>query len=311
MRPDSRKHLVLGAAIGYTAEQIEPFLTSLRQTSYDGDVALLVDPRLAGRFAAMPLFRDVILLRAAQWIPFRRGWVRGDGVFTTRRWWPIHTLLWIWMRALNFLPVPAALRLRLQAMPACLLFPPSVSRYFHYHAFVRSSGHERVLISDVRDVLFQDDPFASLPRAGLAVGLETPRLALGAEPWNAKWLREAYGEDTLRRLADRPIACSGVTYGDRASMQAYLKAMLLEFTHLGSDACATSAIDQGVHNYLLWAGKLPQAHHLITLRSTLATLALVEEGELRFDAHGRLVNLDGSAISLVHQYDRWPAVFRR
>jgi hypothetical protein len=304
------RELVLGAAIGYGEPQIAPFLGSLRRTSYSGDVGLIVEPARARQFAARPLFRGVTFMSARRWFPARHGLLNPDGSARTP-WRLMRAPVWLAMRALRSVPLPARARHALQSPLARFLLSPNESRYFLYRRFVEAHRHERILISDVRDVVFQDDPFRHLPLAGLAVGLEAPRLTIGGEYWNARWLRRAYGEAALQRFADKPVSCSGVTYGDREAMLGYLRAMTGELAALQRGATSTSAIDQGVHNYLLWAGRLGSPATLAPLGSTLATVGMLEEDRLRLDAAGRLLNEDGSVPSIVHQYDRWPRLVER
>ena len=66
--------------------------------------------------------------------------------------------------------------------------------------------------------------------------------------------------------------------------------------------------DQGVHNYVLHSGLLPQAKVLENFER-VATLHHVRGEQLHVDADGHVVNPDGSISEIVHQYDRHAHLF--
>jgi hypothetical protein len=63
--------------------------------------------------------------------------------------------------------------------------------------------------------------------------------------------------------------------------------------------------DQGVHNYLLHCGLLPEARALDNFER-VATLYYVPSEELHIDMAGHVVNPGGSVSEIVHQYDIHP-----
>lgn len=50
------------------------------------------------------------------------------------------------------------------------------------------------MLTDVRDVFFQSNPFKNLGK-GLFVGMENPDFTIGTEQYNQKWIIDAYGEN--------------------------------------------------------------------------------------------------------------------
>ena len=308
MTDHNEKTLVMGAAIGYKSEQIAPFLISLQKTGYRGDVVLLVDPSLARREQASPLFRGVRLIPVRQWIPVRLGLFKGRGrrLLFHAVWRPLQATLWCAIRLLDLLPLGAGRCHRLQVALACIVSPPTETRYLYYRTFLQRHCYGRVLLTDVRDVLFQTDPFEHLPPRHLGVSMEAESLTVAGEHYNAKWIRMAYGPAMLKKIGDRPISCSGVTYADANAIERYLNLMVREILRLNFRAAGQSGVDQGIHNMLLWTGQLGEVFRLESLASPVATLGGVESGVLSFDAQGRLTNRDGSIVSVVHQYDRTP-----
>jgi hypothetical protein len=296
--------VVLSAAIGYGPEQVASFLASLRRSGYRGDVVLLVEARQKAAFEALPLFAGVRVLAAPQWLPLRYPALQRPG---PQRWiWhPLQAALWLCLRLLRRFPLPAALRRRWQLALGVHLYAPTEARFLHFYRFLLEYPYARVLLSDVRDVLFQTDPFRALSDVrGLAVSLEPRRYCIGTEPWNADRVREIYGAAMLARVAAQPVSCSGVTYGEGAAMREYLRLMTDEILALGRRMARRGWFDQALHNVILWTRWPGPLRLLETLASPVATLGSVPEHELRSDATGRLLNADGAVISVLHQYDR-------
>jgi hypothetical protein len=301
--------VVIGAAVGYTPEQIEPFVVSLRNTGYSGDLALIVDAALGRALRRRPDYREVILRTVPRYVPWRYRFSDRPSRHSWRVWGWLQRLGAAAFAGIERLPVGEARRRLLTHQLAQHLYPPTETRYFHYHRFLATRRYSRVLISDVRDVLFQSDPFAHLPAAGLATGIETLRYTLATQPFNRTQIVRAYGNAGLARIGDQPVSCCGVTYGDSASMRRYLELMMAEILSYNREA-ARWPMDQAPHNYILWTGRFGDFHELHSLASTLATLGMHQEAELKLSPAGRLLNGDGSEPSIVHQYDRWPELER-
>lgn len=182
-------------------------------------------------------------------------------------------------------------------------------RYFLYQEYLNSCEREfdRIMISDVRDVIFQRNPFSFPWSTGLNIALEDSRIPIGSCPYNAHWIRQHLGETALSDIKNKTISCSGTTVGDSAAMLDYLAKMtdnLISFE--GGERMA--GYDQGVHNWLVHTGQIPvltmheNSDPILTLGYTQGEPALDREGDIRNEA--------GERIHIVHQYDRKPALFK-
>jgi hypothetical protein len=188
--------------------------------------------------------------------------------------------------------------------------PLNALRYFLYREYLLSTPrrHRRILLTDVRDVIFQADPLGVDWPRGINCVLEDPRATIGGCPHNSRWVRRHLGEAALGRVADRPVSCSGTVVADHHAMLGYLDAMtrlLVPFT----PGERMAGYDQGVHNVLVHTGALGN----LTLHDNhgpVLTLAATE-GEPEVDAHGLVRNACGRVPAIVHQYDRKPALFAR
>lgn len=296
--------LVMGAAIGYGPEHVRPFLGSLRKSGYRGDIALIVNRADLASFRAHATCVGVILIPADEWMPNRAPVYRWR-VLGKLLWFPFQALEWAAVSAAGWLPVSAEKRRRLQSGLARRLYHPQLARFFYYEDFVAQHPYGRILLTDVRDVFFQRDPFEQLPAAGLAVGLETEAYTIGTEFWNSRWIRNSYGSKALSEIGQHPVSCAGVTFGDHAAISNYLRRMCDEILSASLRAVVMQA-DQGMHNYLLWTGCFGTYTRLPTFGSAVATLNTIEYETLPTNPKGELLNADGSVVSIVHQYDRCP-----
>lgn len=198
--------------------------------------------------------------------------------------------------------------------------PLNALRYFLYRDLLLASTtrHGRILLTDVRDVVFQADPFGAAWAGGLNCVLEDPGTSIGNCPHNSRWVRRHLGEEALASVADRPVSCSGTVLADHETMLAYLDAMtrgLVPFT----PGERMAGYDQGVHNILVhtllghnWLAHSGALENL-TLHDNdgpVLTLAATK-GEPVVDAQGLVRNARGRIPAIVHQYDRKPALFAR
>ena len=193
--------------------------------------------------------------------------------------------------------------------------PVNALRFFLYRDLLaREGGSGQVLMTDVRDVIFQADPFflvgggeAGFP--SLALALEGPSpggVAIGECGHTSRWVKGHLGPEVLESLKDKPLSCSGTVAGSREAVADYLDLMcsrLVPFTpgkHM-------AGYDQGVHNLLLHSGELGEPL-LVDNSGDILTLGHFPE-EPGIDGVGRVLNQAGAVPAMVHQYDRKPNLF--
>lgn len=181
-----------------------------------------------------------------------------------------------------------------------------IARFKHYLAILAAYPHaQRVLITDVRDVAFQGDPFATgYPddAASIALFCETPPGTLGDHGANPRWLDTLIGPDMAARLADRPVVCGGTIMGTPPALTALIHQLLMlcaiqrsgALLGIGADQAALNVI---VHQGLSPAMAAPNYGRVATIGYT-APPGVSERG---------LTNADGAISPIVHQYDRHSA----
>jgi len=212
-----------------------------------------------------------------------------------------------------------------------------------YHAYLKIIRHfasegDSILISDVRDVFFQADPFTSFPAGAVNFLNTTTSLLLFSEGLNDiteqqailrntranfRWILNIYGHTKAKLIAGNAVLCSGTTIGTRSGMLYYTRAMLYEaylciarnpkkVDGKRGHVCAGGA-DQGFHNYLFWNNMLNASVVLLNAEGPVYTIGVFRGKPVRSLNFER--NIEGDVISpsqrgvqyvvpVIHQWDR-------
>ena len=286
--------LILATSFGYSYEQLRPFLASLKETGFDGEIVLFIGN--TSRDTQHRLRRDGVKL-VPFFYPFKRAHKMRNPLY---RVWPLAH------RFLRGIEKPGTL-----AALSAPFHNISTLRYLLYYRFLRSRpGQYRfIFLTDLRDVFFQRNPFDHAERGGLRFYVEEPPHTVGACPNNSRWIREFFGEDVLLSLANEPIICSGTTLGDSAAIHTYLEKFILTFRQARS--IMRVGADQGIHNYLART-ELASAVTLCPNREhEVLTMGLMpRDEEFPRNERGQLIARNGAAYAVVHQFDRHEALNR-
>lgn len=178
---------------------------------------------------------------------------------------------------------------------------PVMARFAAFDRYLAGRGDIRsVLITDVRDVLFQKAPFAPQP-TGLEVFVEGDRL--GDHAFNMKYLRALIGEEMAQALAPSPSVCVGTVMGPQAEIVRFCRMVLMLAAVPRSEFGGAFGADQAACNIAVHMGLL-QAE-VNENYGRVATIGLTPRGQLGLK-DGQVVNPDGSISAVVHQHDRHP-----
>ena len=184
-------------------------------------------------------------------------------------------------------------------------------RYAIYLDYLKArAGHyDQVMISDVRDVVFQSHPFAGIEDIGCHFYLEAASRTIGADPTNARWVRGCFSPAEAQALAHRRISCSGITIGGTGEIVSYLEHMVARIDAMPMRIYRTigHGYDQAIHNYLVYlepavCGVVEENH------GHIATMALEPREHYSLDAAARIRGPDGRLYPICHQYDRFPDI---
>lgn len=302
------KNLVLGLIGGYDFPKLSPFLNSLQETGYQGDICFFYTDTDEETLQELKK-RNIIL------IPFSMTriniFVKKLHPYSALSKWmksPFGRLLpinSIYETFVNFI-APRNEKdslIRRNKLVAKILNIYSI-RYPLYHSYLLENTHkyDYVMMTDVRDVIFQKDPFDFDIGDNLCCFLEDSRHTVKGNPNNRKLIEMGFGSKALEEVGNNRICCSGVTIGSADSVLYYLNEMVKGFLKLKSHP---HGIDQGLHIYLLYKGVFKNAALFENRLGPVQTIAFTCDLPIRFDADGYLLNDDDSVPNVVHQYDRF------
>lgn len=214
-----------------------------------------------------------------------------------------------------------------------------VDRFFYIHNLIKmlddSMDVSRVVITDVRDVVFQDNPsnwmdHFFLHGFDLIVGSEN--LNYADEPWGKNNIAKSFGEYFFEQLHDAPIYCAGVIAGttdsirdmclnlylickglnphveggggpDQAALNIMLDLGVYEFSTLFTDPSSGWVLHAGTSLPAIQAGSggIGQAY----MQNPNMPLPFLMNLEYSIDNNDVFVN--GQKITILHQWDRVPA----
>ena len=268
---DEAPDLILGTVEHYDFYEFRRFLITLRQTDVRGHLCLFVGPGISRATTRKIREYDVELVPYRSVFPFVSD------------------------------PHPDA--------PRSLPRPIYIFNYRHFlyydYLLKHGSKYRNVLITDVKDVVFQRDPFGFPVSDHIHVAMENPDIPLGACPWTSQWVLAGYPPEVLEKLKDKAMSCAGTTLAPVPLMMRYLALMLDEIAGMRD---AYECADQAAHNLLLHEGKLEPVKRLGNFEGPILTVGTEPRYALNEDRE--LVNRDRSVIAIIHQYDRHPELVR-
>jgi hypothetical protein len=259
--------LILGIIDNYTYSEVSPFILTLRKTGFQGHVCLFAGENISNATAARLRRLGVEVIRYEEKFPFVR-----DPHPDNFKW----------------LPEP--------------IYIYNYRHFLYLDYLLKHPGRFRnVLITDVRDVAFQRNPFDFEIADAIHVAMESSKIRIGRCPWNSGWIVTGFGDAALDPVRESEMSCAGTTLAPAAQMERYLRTMLPRIQQM---ADAYECADQAAHNLLLHEGRLEPSVRMYNFRSPFLTVGT--ETGYRLDRTLGVVNEDGSLIHLVHQYDRHP-----
>lgn len=238
---DSTNATVMGYATGYPIVTYKKFVGSLRNSGFKGNIILALAPDVEDKIVEYLTSRNVIMHRV-EYTTCTHELIGGGGVDE---------------KELQSCLAPYAhLKARWGRFPL-------------YKDYLQacSTCTGPVLVTDVRDVFFQKDPFGSgdpYP-TGLQVFQEHAKQTTTSHWLVDDIIRKCKGSNDPLLGRNLPHLCSGTTIGTRQAMLNYLDIMHEEMkVWMDTPSCRfkISSDDQSIHNYLYYNGKLPFAESI-------------------------------------------------
>lgn len=131
---------------------------------------------------------------------------------------------------------------------------PNNIRYGLYYKFLKENQYNKIILSDVKDVVFQKNPFEELyDDKFLYFFEEDSSESIGNNTYSDMWIKSSLGNQVLEKIKGKPIICSGITIGSYANILIYLTKMINIFNVIKTqkpEAYNIIGLDQGIHIYI-------------------------------------------------------------
>lgn len=273
-----RRPIILGIAKGGDPDDLKAFVLSLRKTGYTGDVCLFVDNLATETLRFLHDHR--IQLQAFP----QRYFVQ------TRRFF------------LRFVVdlLPEKIRDEAQISFSQYYLKLNDARWACYFDFLRATRglYSHVMFTDVKDVIFQREPFDFDWKSPFCSFYEAPGFSIRDEAHTLGWLREGYGTNETGALQHKRVICSGVTFAEIDAAMEYLDIICRHMIRIN----ARGLVDQGVYNYILHHYLLKSLFIYDYPETPVLHLGLMAPETLKFNEQGLLVNGSGRVVNVIHQY---------
>lgn len=164
--------------------------------------------------------------------------------------------------------------------------------------------YENVMMTDIRDVIFQANPFIFLPKEGICFFLEDPIMSFKNTDINYGWSVEANGKTFTDSIFDKRVSCAGITLGNFSIILDYLQNMR---ENLKNRRQLKWGIDQGIHNGYLYGKNNIQKNIFDNSNRIVGTLGASKTYNL--NKKTEVTNNKNEIYCVVHQYDRISELF--
>jgi hypothetical protein len=184
------------------------------------------------------------------------------------------------------------------------IFRPGYQNIDRFRFYLDCLDHfenfDNIMLSDIRDVVFQSNPFEKYPEKDIEFFAE-PALIKDCVH-NGPWYEKLFGKEELEKVGNQYILCAGTTLGRQHTIIKYIKSLILEIEKLEKSGKAHATCDQAVHNFIVYNEFFE--NYRINHNGQGLVSTMHHSKQLKFDRQGRLLNDDGLPTPVIHQYDR-------
>lgn len=290
-----KKNLIIGAATGYKYDAMKYFFTSLKKINFDGDIAILVSESVDEET------KSNLLLHGVKLIFIKDSTISFAKKYGRSRLWKVHYLPHkLLFNLLNNGPD----KIYKLSRYVKIFHLISGSRYCYYYDYLLANKdkYKHILTTDVRDVVFQADPFAGLKDEVLNFYEQDESIEHNF--YTSYWIKHAFGKKALAAVKDKKSICSGTTIGSIDRMLDYLEKMIIVQAQITGGLTGLGGFDQGVHNYMIYNNYFPDCS--VIENPTQEVVTLEDLNTVTLNGDNELVNQNNKVIPVVHLYDRYP-----
>ena len=183
--------------------------------------------------------------------------------------------------------------------------PIHAYRFELFARYLRQYGerYDEVLISDVRDVVFQAHPFNAMMSKDCHFFLEGAAKTIGNEPTNILYMQLFLAPAEVEAIAAHRISCCGVLLGGTQAIVAYLERMTARLRAVPLPVRRKIGADTAFHNLIAHVTREVPAV-IVENNVLVATMGIEPAARYLVGADGRIRTRDGHLPAILHQYDR-------
>jgi hypothetical protein len=258
--------LIIGVIKNYSFNDLKPFVNSLSKSKYTGDTVLFCN-NISDNTKVNLTKNGITCIDFNDEYPYLERYTENMGI----------------------LPRTYNKKLHLFSM-----------RYIPYYLFLKNSKKKygNIMITDVRDVIFQKDPFNFKISGNLCCTLEAEGWSLEDSDFNGNEIKIAFGQKEFEKIKKNLISNCGVTIGPFTKIIEYLEKMISLI--LAGDGSVI--MDQGTHNYIVWNKMID---NIVCYKNNAGpVLTLGYEKKVFKNKDGMIIDNNGNVINIIHQYDR-------
>ena len=183
-------------------------------------------------------------------------------------------------------------------------------RYYLYEDYLKNNLiYKNILLTDTRDVIFQGDPFTSLPQDFLYLFKEDSAVLINDDEYNSFWLKYFYGDEVFEQIKNNNIICSGTILGSQNNIMEIIGTFnkeILRFKREQRTDLKTHTPDQGILNFLCNQPS-KNAYELKNSGDIIGTVGCSISKSISSDkitSDSEFIYVNGNKPAVIHQYDR-------
>jgi hypothetical protein len=190
--------------------------------------------------------------------------------------------------------------------------PVNNLRYNYYESIITSGNYKHILLSDIRDVVFQKNPFVNLPEDQyLYLFQEDSGVPIGEEMYNSMWIKMVYGDQIFDQIKKHLVICSGTVMGSPARILEYVNLIIHDLNKVkerSPDVWKQNVLDQAPGMYLVYAKEqkiqgleIKPSGHIV---GTIGLSVYHDLAQDRIKGYAGVVYVNDLMPAVIHQYDR-------
>ncbi len=187
----------------------------------------------------------------------------------------------------------------------------------YYEILLKQQNTKNIFLTDVRDVVFQNNLFINLPSAEfIFFAEEDDRVIIGTEPHNASWILQTYGEQIFDKIKNQHILCAGTILGSYNQIIKYLITQIefIKYLKANNSEIYRLNTDQAMLNYIVYL--YPNTYKNMQIKKSgnlIGTIGITVNGtsDKKINPNNHIIFVQNNYIyvnnqipAVIHQYDR-------